>query len=126
MFLVEKNTNRIKEMPPKSFSELGFTERYNLQKWIENHPNALGEELLIIQEEFSGFKGTNERFDLLAIDKEGNLVVIENKLDDSGKDVTWQAIKYASYCSTLSNDGILKIYQEYLDKKKMGKKQKTN
>jgi len=34
--------------------------------------------------------------DLLAIDEEGSLVVIENKLDDSGKDVVWQGLKYAS------------------------------
>jgi hypothetical protein len=43
-------------------------------------------------------------------------VVIENKLDDSGKDVTWQALKYASYCSSLSKEDIRKIYQEYLNK----------
>jgi len=47
----------------------------------------LGEELLIIQKEFSGFSDTNERLDLLTIDYKGNLVIIENKLDDSGKDV---------------------------------------
>jgi hypothetical protein len=41
-------------------------------------------------------------------------VVIENKLDDSGRDVTWQAIKYASYCSSLKTDDIISIFQEYL------------
>jgi hypothetical protein len=44
------------------------------------------------------------------------LAVIENKLDDSGRDVTWQSLKYCSYCSGLSTDNIRKIYQEYLDK----------
>ena len=48
------------------------------------------------------------------MDKQGNLVIIENKLDDSGKDVTWQAIKYASYCSSLTKQEILKVYQAYL------------
>jgi len=42
---------------------------------------------LVIQKEFDGFNETNERLDLLALDKQGNIVVIENKLDDSGKDV---------------------------------------
>lgn len=79
--------------------------------------NSLGEELLIIQKEFSGFNETNERLDLLALDKLGNLVIIENKLDDSGKDVTWQVIKYASYCSSLTKHDILKIYQDYLGSK---------
>ena len=39
-----------------------------------------------------------------------------NKLDDSGKDVTWQTIKYASYCSSLTKQEIIKIYQQYLGK----------
>ena len=51
---------------------------------------------------------------MLALDKQGNLVVIENKLDDSGRDVTWQVLKYASYCSSLTKDQIKEIYQSYL------------
>jgi hypothetical protein len=86
----------------------------------------LGEELLIIQKEFDGFQDTNERLDLLALDKQGCLVVIENKLDDTGRDVTWQALKYASYCSTLSKEQIRAIYQSYLDKIGETNKQLTN
>jgi hypothetical protein len=41
-------------------------------------------------------------------------VLIENKLDDTGRDVTWQALKYASYCSTLTNEKIKDIFQKYL------------
>ncbi|MBK9457512.1 MAG: hypothetical protein IPO24_19000, partial [Bacteroidetes bacterium] len=75
----------------------------------------MGEKLLVIQKEFSDFSETNERLDILALDKNGNLVIIENKLDDSGRDVTWQALKYASYCSTLTKDEIRNIFQKYLD-----------
>lgn len=114
MYLIEKDNNRILKLKEKTFTELGFTERNNLQEWIANNPSSLGEELLIIQKEFSGFSETNERLDLLALDKQGNLVIIENKLDDSGKDVTWQIIKYASYCSSLTKLEIIKIYQVYL------------
>ena len=116
MYKIDSNENRITEIPERSFTELGFKERENLQEWIANKPNVLGEELLIIQKEFADFSGTNERLDLLALDKDGTLVIIENKLDDSGKDVTWQALKYASYCSTLSEEQIREIYQEFLDK----------
>lgn len=114
MFLIDKVTNSIKTLYPKSFAELGFKERAYLQEWIASNPVALGEKLLIIQKEFSGFHETNERLDLLALDKEGNLVVIENKLDDSWKVVTWQALKYAAYCSTLSKDQIEELFQAYL------------
>jgi hypothetical protein len=50
----------------------------------------------------------------LALDKSGNLVIIENKLDDSGRDVVWQALKYASYCSSLTKIQVVDIYQQYL------------
>lgn len=116
MYLIDTDNNRIKNLAKKSFSELGFKERQHLQEWIANKPEALGEEFLIIQKEFDGFNDTNERLDLLALDKDGNIVVIENKLDDSGKDVTWQILKYASYCSTLSKENIKNIYQNYLNK----------
>ncbi len=87
---------------------MGFGERSHLQEWLANNPEALGEEILIIQKEFDGFNDTNERLDLLGLDKQGNLVVIENKLDDTGRDVTWQVLKYASYCSTLKKEQIKK------------------
>ena len=89
MFTVSDQTNRISPVKTKRFSELGFTERKNLKEWLAHEPSALGEELLIIQKEFDGFDDTRERLDLLALDKDGNLVIIENKLDDSGRDVVW-------------------------------------
>ena len=93
-------------------------ERSNLQEWIAKDPNCLGEALLIIQKEFAGFDETRERLDLLALDENGSLVIIENKLDDTGKDVVWQAIKYSSYCSTLTTSQIIDIFQSYLDSQK--------
>lgn len=102
MYKINKKNNRVEKIPSSTFKQLGFKERSHLQEWIADHPSLLNEELLIIQKEYDGFFDTNERLDLLALDTEGNLVIIENKLDDTGRDVTWQALKYASYCSTLS------------------------
>lgn len=116
MFTINKENNRIEKIHSTTFKELGFREREHLQEWIANNPSCLNEELLIIQKEFDGFHDTNERLDLLAIDKQGNLVVIENKLDDTGRDVTWQVQKYASYCSTLNAVEICNIFGQYLSK----------
>jgi len=116
MYQINKSANKIFKIEEKSFTELGFREREHLQEWLADTPSALGEELLIIQKEFNGFQDTNERLDLLALDKQGNLVIIENKLDDSGRDVTWQVLKYASYCSSLTKEEIKSIFQEYLFK----------
>lgn len=116
MYLINQKENDIEKLEKTTFKSAGMKERSNLQEWIAKNPQTLGEELLIIQKEYSGFGDTNERLDLLALDKKGNLVIIENKLDDTGKDVVWQAIKYASYCSTLNSDNIRQIFQEYLTK----------
>lgn len=126
MYLIDRGKNKIQKLTKCSFSELGFKERDHLQEWIAKLPNVFDEELLIIQKEFAGFSDTNERLDLLALDKNGDLVIIENKLDDTGKDVTWQALKYTSYCSGLSKDNILKIYQEYLNKFHSGQSAEEN
>ncbi len=116
MYLVNKESNEIKRIEEVTFKSIGLKERKNLQEYILKSPESLGEELLIIQKEFSGFDETNERLDLLALDKNGNLVVIENKLDDTGRDVVWQALKYASYCSGLDSNGIKEVFQIYLQK----------
>lgn len=114
MYIIDLPSNSLTKIEKTSFKALKLEERKHLQEWIAKEPSSLGEDLLIIQKEFDGFSDTRERLDLLALDKDGNLVIIENKLDDSGRDVTWQAIKYASYCSSLTKQDIIDIYQKYL------------
>ncbi|MEL6594364.1 MAG: DUF4268 domain-containing protein [Pseudomonadota bacterium] len=116
MFQVDRPTNKLRRLEERRFKDLQLREREHLQEWLADMPEALGEELLIIQKEFDGFADTRERLDLLALDKDGQLIVIENKLDDSGRDVVWQAIKYAAYCSSLKKAEIIDIFQQYLDR----------
>ncbi len=114
MFRLDSLSNSITAIERRSFASLSIGERKHLQEWIAGSPECLGEDLLIIQKEFDGFDDTRERLDLLAVDKDGRLVVIENKLDDSGRDVVWQALKYASYCSALTRSKIVDLYRSYL------------
>lgn len=116
MYQIDKATNNIIKLEECQFSQLGFKERDHLQEWIVKNPGVIEDGLLVIQKEFSGFDKTNERLDILALDRSGSLVIIENKLDDSGKDLVWQALKYTSYCSTFTPEDIVKVFQEYLDK----------
>ena len=87
MFAIDREGEIISELEVCSFSQEGFKERYDLQKWLAKNLKALGEDLLIISQEFDEWQETNERLDLLAMDKNGSLVVIENKLDDSGTSI---------------------------------------
>lgn len=121
MYQINKQDNNISSIKNVSFSSLKYKEREHLQEWIAKNPSILWEEFLIIQKEFDGFGDTRERLDLLALDKEGNLVIIENKLDDTWRDVVRQSLKYASYCSTLKKWDIINIFQSYLEKNCKGK-----
>lgn len=112
MYRVDIQNKRLIEMPVTSFLAMNLRERFDIQEWIEGTPTILGEELLIIAKEMVLPSG--RRLDLLAVDKQGALVVIELKRDDSGTDVEWQAIKYASYCSSFSADEIFIYYAQYL------------
>ena len=106
----EWRADRIDEV---DFSQLGLRERRDIQEWVAANPGILGEDLLIISKEFSGFDRTNERLDLLGVDSDGKLVVIELKRDDTGADAYWQAIKYASYFRRATAEQIVGMLAEY-------------
>lgn len=122
MYKVNRKERCVQKIKESSFTDLGLQERYDIQEWIANYPDMLEytDKLLIIQKEFDGFEDTNRRLDLLALDDKGNIVVIENKRDDTGVDVTWQAINYASFCSTLTKQQVIDIYNKYLAKQGKG------
>lgn len=118
LYIVDTANKKLKPLDGTRLSEQQLTERYDLQEWLVSHPEALGEELLIIQKEYNGFDGTGERLDLLALDTQGRLVLIENKRDDSGRDAVWQAIKYASYVAPFTAEDIENVFEQYLIKNK--------
>jgi len=117
LFTYNKNSKKISLYEETDLKTHNILERQDIEKWVENYPDILGEELLILTTEYDKFDKTNERLDLLAIDKEGNLVIVELKRDDSGKSVELQAIKYAAYCSTLSLNEVAKLHRQYLERK---------
>lgn len=113
MFRINPDNRESEKIAEVEFSRLGLQERRDIQEWIAANPGILGDDLLIIGKEFSGFDLTNERLDLLAVDENGKLVIIELKRDDTGADAHWQAIKYASYFSHTNADTIVAIFANY-------------
>lgn len=117
IFTYNKTSKQISLQKETDFKSHHVLERQDIEKWVENYPDILGEELLILSTEYDKFDKTSERLDLLAIDRTGNVVVIELKRDDSGKTHELQAIKYAAFCSNLTLNDIAKEYQQYVAKK---------
>lgn len=112
MYKVDIENKTLIKMERTTFFNVRLRERYDIQEWVEKNPEIIEENLLIIGKEV--LLPSDIRIDLLAIDKNSNLVVIELKKDDSGRNVDWQAIKYASYCSNFSPTEIFRQYAEYL------------
>lgn len=112
MYKVDIANKTLKRLTKTTFGNENLKERYDIQEWVEKNPEIIDEDLLIIGKEVP--LPSNIRIDLLAIDKKSNLVIIELKRDDSGRNVEWQAIKYASYCSNFTNTEIFRLYAEYL------------
>ena len=54
------------------------------------------------------------RIDLLAIDRGGNLVVIELKRDKTPRDIVAQSLDYGSWVSELDDEAIVQIFATYL------------
>ncbi len=54
--------------------------------------------------------------DLLAIDRDGNLIIIELKRDKTPRDIVAQLLDYASWVKDLKDEDIALIYNTYLKK----------
>lgn len=112
MYKVNVKEKLLTKLDNTDFVTHNLLERYDIQEWIEKTPEVLGEELLIFGKELCLQNGS--RLDLIAIDKNANIVVVEIKRQASGKEIDWQAIKYASYCSSFLIEEIVRHYSNYL------------
>lgn len=114
LFRIDRDGKAAEAASPDSFSELPYHERYDIQEWVLNNPELLGEPLLVVTSEFSGFDRTSERLDVLALDRNGRLVVVELKRTATGTTAELQALRYAAYCSTLELDDVAEMRLAYL------------
>ena len=113
LFRIDPESGASERIEEVEFSQLGLQERQDIQEWVAANPSILGDDLLIVAKEFQGFDRTRERPDLLAVDSDGKLVIVELKRDDSGADVHWQAIKYASYFRQATASDVVRMLAEY-------------
>lgn len=85
-----------------------------LEDWIEKEISILGLNILVIGRQIiTAFGG---RIDLLAIDDQGDIVIIELKKDKTPRDVIAQILDYASWIRKLNYNEISLIAMNYLQK----------
>jgi hypothetical protein len=114
MAIYSFSDNILQKVETTTFNTEKILERQHLQAAIKHQIDIIAPNCLVISEEFSEWSGSQRRIDLLAIDKEGNLVVIELKRTETGEQMELQALRYAAMVSTLTFSRATEIYQKYL------------
>lgn len=97
----------------------GFWETTHLERWVVDHPEILGENVLIVTTQYdkwSSESGTNarERLDILALDSSGQLIVVELKRGSDPR-VHLQALTYAALVSTFTKESLAQAHAAYLN-----------
>lgn len=98
-----------------SFENEGIFERQDLQRFIKNEISVINPDIMIISEEFGDWAGSKRRIDLLAVDKEANLVVIELKRTNDGGDMDLQAVRYAAMVSNMTWEQAKQAFNKYIE-----------
>lgn len=125
ILVVNDDLKTFEKIDESTFHSLNIWERKHIQEWIRESPEILGEELLVVSIEFDRFSNSNDRLDVLAIDRDGNLVVIELKRDAFAGYADLQAIRYAAMVSSMTIEKLLPYYN-YYQRKHLGVENPTN
>ncbi len=96
------------------FRDEAILERQHLQAAIRDHIEVLGNDLLVVAEEFGEFEDANRRIDLLCVDRSARLVVVELKRTDDGSYMELQALRYAAMVSVMTFAELVQTYARHL------------
>ncbi len=114
MALYEITSDNLTKIAQTSFDLVGLRERADLQRLLQKQIDVILPDTLVIAEEFGEFEESKRRIDLLALDRDANLVVIELKRTEDGGHMELQAIRYAAMVSTMTFEHAVDIYGRYL------------
>lgn len=116
ILVVDQNLKNFKKIDEGTFYGLNIWERKHIQEWLRQAPELLGEELLILSIEFDRFTNSKDRLDILALDRRGNIVVVELKRDPFAGYADLQSIRYAAMVSSFTIENLIPYYLAYQKK----------
>ena len=96
---------------PQALSEVPLGKEALLEQMIVQEPSILSDRWLLIGRQVRTSHGGY--IDLLALNQDGQLIVIELKRSLTPREVVAQALDYASWVQNLTSDKIAGIYDEY-------------
>lgn len=100
LFKIENG--RLKKAPKSSLEQEKL-----IEDWVFEDPSLLGLDALIIGRQVATDHG--KYIDLLALERSGNIVIIELKKDKTPRDVVAQVLDYASWVRTITTPQVYEI-----------------
>ena len=104
---------KLSSLDDTSFRDEKIRERQDLQRLLKSKIEVIDANIMIISEEFSDWNDSRRSIDLLAIDKDANLVVIELKTTDDGGHMELQAIRYAAMVANMTWEQAKQTFSKY-------------
>ena len=115
MAIYRMTPDQLKPLATTSFAGEGIMERRDLQRLLRSNIEVIAPETMVIAEEYGGWIDSRRRIDLLAIDRDANLVVIELKRVDDGGHMELQALRYAAMVSTMTFEQAVDAHAQFRD-----------
>lgn len=119
MAIYQIEENGLVALEETTFQAEGIFERRDLQAFLRDEIEALGQGLFVLAEEYGNWEKSRRRIDLLCLDDDGNLVVIELKRTEDGGHMELQAVRYAAMVSKMTFPEAVHAHSEFL--KRLGR-----
>ncbi len=112
MVKISRNEKSFGAIETSSLAKAKILERYDLQEYIFNSPAAfcseVGQQMMFVGQEVRPSDNVADRIDLLAIDPDGDMIIVELKRGNDKLQLL-QAVAYAAMIAKLSPKEILKL-----------------
>lgn len=115
MLKIDRDDQKFSILDTPTLADVSITERYDLQEYICNSPEAffkeIGLDLFLLGKEIEPSKSIQDRIDILALDKEGACVIIELKRGNHKMHLL-QAISYAAMVCQWEAEDVFQLLDE--------------
>ena len=110
MSLYRVTSDKLDSVPRTTFAAESLLERKDLQRLLRRDISPIGDDLMVIAEEYGDWEDSNRRIDLLCLSKGAGLVIVEIKRTEDGGHMELQAIRYAAMVSSMTLDQVIQAY----------------
>jgi len=110
MTLYRVTPDKLESVPRTTFAAESLLERKDLQRLLHRDITPIGDDLMVIAEEYGDWEDSNRRIDLLCLSKSASLVVVEIKRTEDGGHMELQAIRYAAMVSSMTLEQVIQAH----------------